>query len=226
MLLTIANLLTPEDLQKIRELADTLSWHDGTETAGRTAKAVKHNLQADLSSRTGAALKKKIMAAIESHPVVRAAAQPARFSKPLLSRTCTGGGYGFHIDNAFIGNGDKRVRTDVSFTLFLSNKDSYDGGELVIEDAGSTQIIKPDAGDLVLYPTVRIHKVATVTRGERLALVGWIESLIPDPTAREIIFDLENLRASLAKQCDPQSAEMLTLAKTISQLMRRFNTPH
>ena len=226
MLLTIANLLSPEDLKEVRELAATLSWRDGTETAGSTAKAVKQNLQADLSSRTGTALKRKMMKAIEHHPVLRAAAHPKRFSRLLLSRTCEGGGYGYHIDNAFMGSGEHRVRTDVSFTVFLSDKDSYDGGELVIEDAGSSQIIKPNAGDLVLYPTVNIHQVATVTRGERLAFVGWIESLIPDPSAREILFDLENLRASLSPHHDPQSPEMLTLAKTISRLMRRFNAPY
>ena len=184
---------------------------------------MKHNAQADLSSRTGSKLRKMLKAAISGHPVLRAAAQPKRFSKLLVSRTETGGGYGLHVDNAFMGDGADRIRTDLSFTLFLSDPDTYAGGELSTEHAGLTQALKPPAGDLVLYPSTSLHEVKPVTSGTRLACVGWIESHVRSAEDREILFDLENLRASLAQRHDPQSPEMLTLAKTISNLLRRIS---
>jgi PKHD-type hydroxylase len=222
MLITISGVLDEAALSEARDFAATLAWRDGAETAGSVAKAVKRNSQADLSSRTGAKLRDRLKAAISAHPVLRAAAQPKRFSALLVSRTETGGGYGLHVDNAFMGDGADRIRTDVSFTLFLSDPDTYAGGELSIEHAGLTQALKPSAGDLVLYPSTSLHEVRPVTSGTRLACVGWIESHVRSSEDREILFDLENLRASLAQRHAPQSPEMLTLAKTISNLLRRL----
>ena len=222
MPLLIANVLDAEKLTTARELAGTLSWRDGAETAGATARAVKHNTQADLSSRTGVKLREMLREAITRHPVLRAAAHPKRFSNLLVSKTEPGGSYGLHVDNAFMGSGEARLRTDLSFTLFLSDPETYEGGQLVVELAGMQQSFKPVAGDLVLYPSTSLHQVAPVTSGTRLACVGWIESAVPDAAARDILFDLENLRASLAAQYPAQSPEMLTLAKTISNLLRRF----
>ncbi|MHA7901515.1 MAG: Fe2+-dependent dioxygenase [Henriciella sp.] len=223
MLITIPGLLDQQALAEARALAATLAWRDGASTAGRMAKAVKHNSQADLSSRTGAKLRDSLMAAVTGHLVLRAAAQPKRFSKLLVSKTEAGGGYGLHIDNAFMGEGAERIRTDLSFTLFLTDPTDYEGGELSIEHAGLTQALKLSAGDLVLYPSTTLHEVRAVTSGTRLACVGWIESHIRSTEDREILFDLENLRASLAQRHDPQSPEMLTLAKTISNLLRRLS---
>ncbi|MEO0818463.1 MAG: Fe2+-dependent dioxygenase [Pseudomonadota bacterium] len=223
MLLTISNLLDHADLIQARELVSTLAWRDGTETAGRVASAVKHNSQADLSSRTGVKLKDALTRAIQSHPVLRAAAQPKRFSKLLVSKTEAGGGYGLHVDKAFMGNGDAAIRTDLSFTLFLSEPDEYRGGELLIEHAGLTESWKSSAGDLVLYPSTSLHQVADVTDGTRLVCVGWIESRIQRPDDRELVFDLINLRAELAANHDAQSPEMLTLAKVIANALRRFS---
>lgn len=222
MLLTLSGLLPPRDLAEVRELAATLGWRDGAETAGQVARAVKRNQQADLSSRTGKELREKLKEKIQRHPVLRAAVQPRHFSKLIVSRTETGGGYGFHVDNAFMGAGEHRLRTDVSYTLFLSDPESYEGGELDIELAGMTQSVKLPAGDLVLYPSTSLHRVAPVTSGTRLVCVGWIESGVPDAAVREILFDLENLRSSLAGTLDLQSAEMLILSKSISNLLRRF----
>lgn len=222
MLLTISDVLSQAQQSEARELLGTIAWRDGAETAGPTAKAVKLNEQADLTSRTGAKLRGLLQSAIEAHPVLVAAAQPRQFSPLIVSRTGEGGGYGLHVDNPFMGRGEARIRTDLSFTLFLSDPGDYEGGVLEIEHAGLTQALKPAAGDLVLYPSTSLHRVTPVTRGRRFVCVGWIESNVADPRGREVLFDLENLRASLMGKYDRQSAEMLTLSKTIANLLRMW----
>ncbi|MEL7230992.1 MAG: PKHD-type hydroxylase, partial [Pseudomonadota bacterium] len=119
MLLPIGDVLDADSLSEARRLLGTVAWRDGKETAGRVAKEVKINTQADLTSRTGAKLRDMLRKAVINHPVVRAAAWPKRMSKILVSKTGPGGGYGLHVDNAFMGSGEARVRTDLSFTLFL-----------------------------------------------------------------------------------------------------------
>lgn len=222
MLLKIANVLTEEALETLITQLDLLTWVDGTKTAGRTARQVKRNQQADLTSRSGVKVRDTLSAAIKGHPLIRSAARPARFSKLLVSKTEEGGGYGMHIDNAFIG-GDETLRTDLSFTLFLSSPDEYEGGELQIEHAGQSIRAKPDAGDLILYPSTSLHQVRPVTSGTRLVCVGWIESRIKRAEDREILFDVSNLKAELSKQYDPQSPELLITAKLLSNLLRRFS---
>ena len=223
MLLTISGVLDAAAVSEAIDLIPSLTWKDGAETAGATARAVKRNEQADLSSRTGATLRDRLKGAVECHPVLKAAAQPRRFSNLLVSRTQAGGGYGLHVDNPFMGEAGARLRTDLSFTLFLSEPGAYEGGELEIETAGFTQSLKLPAGDLVLYPSTSLHRVADVRSGTRLVCVGWIESLVPDAGERELLFDLENLKATLARSHAPQSPEMLTLSKTISNLLRKFS---
>lgn len=222
MQLTLGGVLNAEELSQAQTLVSQLSWRDGAETAGEIARAVKNNQQADLSSRVGAKLKALLEKAIQSHPVLNAAARPKRFSSLLVSRTENGGGYGAHIDNALMGRGADRLRTDLSFTLFLTDPDRYEGGELIIDQTGATQTIKAQAGDLFLYPSTTLHAVTPVTQGTRLVCVGWIESLVPDAMEREILYDLDNLRASLKGQMSAQSAELLTLSKVYSNLIRRF----
>ena len=223
MLITIANVLDHGALEQVRSLAKTVRWNDGAETAGATAREVKRNLQADLTSRTGAQLRDQLIQAISSNTVLQSAAQPSRFSKLLISKTEEGGGYGLHVDNALMPLGDEKMRTDLSFTLFLSDPDSYEGGELQIEHAGQSMSLKPNAGDLVLYPSTSLHRVNEVTSGTRLACVGWIESRVQRPDDRELLFDMANLKATLAQQHSAQSPEMLMSAKMLSNLIRRFS---
>ncbi len=221
-MITISAVLDPETLRSVINQAEQLIWGDGAATAGNDAGRVKRNQQADLSSRAGAKLRTTLEQAVTQHPVLRAAAWPRIFSRFMLSRTREGGGYGLHVDNALMGSGERRLRTDLSFTLFLSSPASYDGGELMIEGVGGTQVVKPDAGDLVVYPSSSVHQVATVTKGVRLVCVGWIESMVRDGAQREILFDLETLKAELAKQLPPEAPEMLVLSKTIANLLRQW----
>jgi len=225
MILAVHAIPEPDRLAAIAERIALLDWRDGRETAGAVAREVKRNEQAAMDSTAGRSLTDEITGLLSGHPVIRAAAQPRRFSHLLISRTGESGGYGAHVDNALMGKGDKRVRTDLSFTLFLTPPADYDGGELVIHAAGMTQSVKGEAGHLVLYPSGAIHEVRPVTRGTRIVCVGWIESLVPDAAQRELLFDLENLRASLRAQLPSQSAELLTLDKTIGGLLRMWARP-
>lgn len=225
MLLTISDVLDAETLGLIQTRAPGLKWKDGTSTAGASARRVKKNEQASLATEHASELRIALEDAIQTHPVLTAAAQPRRYSAFLLSRTNAGGGYGLHIDNALMGKGASRLRSDLSFTLFLSDPDSYTGGELTIEHPGFSQALKPNAGDLVLYPSTSLHHVAPVTSGTRLACIGWIESLVPDAAQREILFDLENLRADLRAAMSPEAPELLTLSKSIANLLRLWVKP-
>lgn len=222
MLLTIADILDAQALHETLADLEKVSWKDGAVTAGSRAKKTKLNEQADLKSGLGARLHDSLMALLSSHPLVQVAARPKRFSRLLISKTIEGGGYGFHTDNAIMGTGSARLRSDISFTLFLSDPADYDGGELTIDLPGAVQTLKPAAGDMVLYPSTSIHRVAPVTAGTRLACVGWIESMVRCSAQREILFDMENLRAELRGKLPSQSAELLTLDKSISNLLRMW----
>ncbi|MBB4659401.1 Fe2+-dependent dioxygenase [Parvularcula dongshanensis] len=222
MILTVADVLEADALAAFRRDAERLSWRDGRETAGKEARAVKRNEQADLSTPEGRRVRDALLAAVSSHPVVAAAARPRRFARLLLSRTGVGGGYGAHVDNALMGRGEARIRTDLSFTLFLSPPDAYDGGELTVYGTDGTQSFKPGAGDLVLYPSTELHEVAPVTRGVRMVCAGWIESLVPDGAQRAILFDLTNLRASMATSLPQGAGERLVLDKAIANLLRMW----
>lgn len=221
-LLRIGDVLAPEVLHDITAMIPSLTWKDGRGTAGGRARAVKVNEQADLSSGAGLALKTRITDALVNNEVLKAAANPRRFASPLLSRTRNGGHYGRHIDNALMGNKSDRLRTDLSYTLFLSPPDSYEGGELVLYSPSGEQKLKLSPGEMVLYPSGDIHEVLPVTSGERIVVVGWIESFIADPHQRSLLFDLYNIRASMRARKDADLQELLTLEKTIANLMRMW----
>ena len=222
MLISISQVLDTDHLALVNGLLETLVWKDGAETAGRVARSVKRNQQADLTQTVGLKVEQILSEAIRRHPVLLAAAQPGRFSNLLVSKTEAGGGYGLHVDNAFMRSQQGEMRTDLSFTLFLSSPDDYEGGELVIEHAGQTQSLKLPAGDLVLYPASSLHKVAEVVSGTRLVCVGWIESRVRRADDRETLFDLINVKAELSGRLEAQSPELLMLSKVIANLKRRF----
>ncbi len=222
MPMTLSGVLNSDALVELRALVASLEWEDGATTAGPTARAVKRNAQARLEEGAGAVIRTRILESLRAHPVFTAAARPARFSSLLMSRMRNGDGYGTHIDNPLMGSGRQRLRADLSFTLFLSPPETYDGGILEVEGPGTVHALKPAAGDLILYPTSGLHRVTAVTAGERLVCVGWIQSVVPDAFQRELLLDLENLRASLQKRLEPQSAELLTLQKVMANLMRMW----
>ena len=223
MILTVSAIEEKAQITALREKIKALTWRDGRATAGKVASAVKQNQQAIVSDAAGKAVQDELLQLIEGNAVLKAAARPRRISPLLISKTRNGGHYGAHVDNAIMGSGKSRLRTDISFTLFLTEPEEYDGGELVIHAAGMTSHIKAEAGQLVLYPSSSIHEVRPVNSGERVVCVGWIESLIGDPTQRELLFDLENLRASLRTKLEPHAPDLLMLDKSISNLLRMWS---
>ena len=225
MLLSISAITDEADLSDIKQLIENLEWADGRETAGAVAREVKDNLQARMDLPSGKQLRDRLYPFIKGNSVLGAAVRPRRFSNLLVSLTADGGHYGAHVDNALMGQGTSRMRTDVSFTLFLSAAEEYEGGELVIHSASGAQSIKGERGQLVLYPSSSIHEVRPVTDGRRIVCVGWIESLIADQAQRELLFDLENLRVSLRRQLPPDAIERITLDKSIANLLRMWSRP-
>ncbi|MGB8316151.1 MAG: Fe2+-dependent dioxygenase [Aestuariivirga sp.] len=215
MLLNIADVLDAASIAAIHFEIEKggIVFTDGNATAGWQAKAVKKNEQA-----AGPALQsiiEKTSAAILAHPLFRAAANPKQLVKVMLSRYKPGMAYGTHVDNALMGG----IRTDLSFTLFLKNPESYKGGALVIEGNDGDTEIKLQAGSLVLYPTTALHHVSEVTSGERLAIVGWVRSYIRSHENRETLFDLENAISSL-RLANADRAILDRLLKVKANLMR------
>jgi PKHD-type hydroxylase len=193
MALQIAEILTRQQVTELRAAlaAAEAGFVSGKATAGWYARDVKNNDQA-----SGPAAEKALALAREAllkHPVFAAAARPKAFVRMLVSRYRPGMSYGTHVDSALM----EGQRTDLSFTLFLSEPESYEGGELVIEENDGDTAIKLAAGSAVLYPTTNLHRVAEVTSGERLAIVGWVRSFIRSAEQREMLFELDQTVASL-----------------------------
>lgn len=221
MSLILQEVLAPEDLNRVRAELDAVAWADGKRTAGAAARGVKENLQADGSDPRVQALEQFVVDALRRHPMFEIAARPAKISRLLFSKYEPGMTYGAHTDDALMGRSDDKLRTDLAFTIFLAERDTYEGGALVVTSALGDQEIALDAGDAILYPAGSIHYVAPVTRGARLAAVGWVQSFVPDVSQRETLFDLSVTRARLS-EAGVARDELLRLDKSISNLLRMW----
>jgi PKHD-type hydroxylase len=195
--------------------AEPESFAAGKATAGWHAKEVKHNEQA--KGATADSVTAKVKDLLLAHPVFKAAARPKQFVRLLVSRYRPGMAYGTHVDDALVDG----IRTDLSFTLFLSEPESYSGGELVIEGNNGETVVKLPSGSLVLYPTASLHRVNPVTMGERLAVVGWVRSYVRSPEQREILFDLDNVVAAL-RESHVERAVLDRLFKVRANLLRMW----
>lgn len=218
MILQIANVLSGAELTALRDLLSREEvFKDGRQTAGWRARERKANLQATPESPLVIGASRKVAAALERNEIFQAAARPKKVLKLLFSRYEAGMAYGWHVDDAMMAG----QRTDLSFTLFLSEPDSYEGGELVIERSEGERSFKLSAGQLVLYPSTTLHRVAPVADGVRLAAVGWIRSLIRDEAARELLFDLDQA-AHLLRHSSELERVIDLILKARSNLMRRW----
>ncbi len=217
MRLSIANVLSPEECAEIRARIARVRFVDGRATAGWHARLVKDNEQARRDDPEARRVLDFVRGRLLEHPVFVAAARPKAFAGLLIGRYRPGMRYGRHVDDALMGG----VRTDLSFTLFLSEPDSYEGGALVIEDPEGEVEIRLPAGSLYLYPSTTLHRVDPVTRGERLAVVGWVRSFVRDSLAREILFDLETARR-LEFERNGKSEVFDLLSKSLANLLRRW----
>ena len=215
MMLCIADVLDAEACAMVRERLDAASFVDGKATAGWHARLVKDNRQADPRDRSLDDLRAMLKERLLAHPLFQLAARPKTLSPLLLSRYEPGMAYGRHVDDALM----RGMRSDVSFTLFLSEAGSYEGGELVIETTAGEQAVKFDAGSLVLYASTTLHRVEAVSTGVRLAAVGWARSYVRGAEQREILFDLDTARRRLFER-DGKSEEFDLLSKSSANLMR------
>lgn len=216
MQLSIGGILSHDAIVQLRETLAKSLFVDGRKTAGWAAELVKNNEQAVVDA-TIEELTGDIAATLCDNPVFQIAVRPKTIIKTMFSRYKPGMSYGTHVDNALMG----RERTDVSFTLFLSDPDTYDGGELIIETASGEDAVKLPAGSVFTYPSSTLHRVAPVTRGERLALVGWARSYIRDPSQRELLFDLDTARRTLFNR-EGASAEFDLISKSSANLLRMW----
>jgi PKHD-type hydroxylase len=197
VLTCIEQLVDAATLNVVREqLAERSLFRSGAVTAAGQARRVKRNLQAISGERQIKGVSGLLERVILEHPVFRAAARPRRLARLLLSRYETGMYYGSHIDAPQIDG----VRTDVSFTLFLSPPESYTGGELVLESGAGEEAIKLEAGALVCYPSTFRHRVEPVRAGVRLVAVGWVQSEIRSAEHRSLLFTLDSVMARLAER--------------------------
>jgi PKHD-type hydroxylase len=213
----IEDVLGREQALAIGEALAHAPFQDGALTAGSAARKVKQNTQALGDDAGVAALGDRVRLALERNALVRRMVRPVRWSNLLFSRYSTGQQYGLHADNAaMVDEHGWPLRTDVSFTLFLSDPDTYGGGSLLIPGQSGDREFKLGAGSAVFYPTGLLHRVTPVTAGVRLACVGWIQSLVRRPDQREILGDLDGLRD------DADDEASLILDKTIGNLLRMW----
>lgn len=224
MLITLDDLLPADELAAVRALLTRSPWTDGSATAGLQAATVKNNQQIPESAATLPELRQRVLAALNRQPLFFSAALPARILPPFFNRYAGGSNrYGQHIDNAMraMPDGSGYVRADLSATLFLSDPDEYDGGELVIEDTFGRHCVKLPAGSLVLYPSSSVHEVTPVTRGARTACFMFIQSMVRDAEQRRLLFDLDMELLALRQQLG-ETASMVKLTGIYHNLLRRW----
>jgi PKHD-type hydroxylase len=215
MQIAIANLLAGDDLISVQTALKAARFVDGKETAGFAARLVKNNRQAARSDHALEAIRTLVSDRILGNEVFRLAVRPKTLTPLLFSRYEPGMNYGSHVDDALM----QGLRTDVSFTLFLDEPDSYEGGELIIETAAGEDAIKLSAGSLIAYPSTSLHRVAEVTRGQRHVVVGWARSFIRDAAQRELLFDLDTARRQLFAR-DGKTPEFDLVSKSLANLLR------
>ena len=221
MILCIGDVVSAAQLEKLRQGLQQTQFRDGRETAGWHAKLVKNNEQADTADPAIASFKRELQEALEGNPLFQMAARPYRTTPIMFSRYRDTMAYGNHVDDPVMGRGANRIRTDLSFTLFLNDPSTYEGGELVTDTTAGEQSYKLPAGALVLYPSSTLHRVEPVTRGERLVAIGWVQSTIRDPQQREVLFDIDTARRQLFER-EGKSGEFDLLTKSLANLQRMW----
>lgn len=226
MLLHLKNILRPEELATARALlGEDAPWNDGRGSAGGQAVARKNNEQLAQASPQAGQLRELVLGALRRDPVFFSAALPRRIFNPLFNRY--GGSsnhYGAHVDGAVLHSRDPEqwVRTDISCTLFLSDPQDYEGGELTIREPQGERRVKLPAGDLVLYPGSTLHEVTPVTRGARLASFFWIESMVRSTEQRQLLFEMDMALLKLRARCGEDDPAVVQLTGTYHNLLRMW----
>lgn len=224
MMLHIPGVLTRDQVADMRRRLDASQWVDGRATVGTQGAKVKQNRQLPDNSPLGQELGQIILQALANNPLFFSAALPLRTCPPLFNSYAGGEHYGAHVDGSMrrIPGSGQWLRTDVSSTLFLSDPDEYDGGELIVTDQYGEHEVKLPAGDLILYPSTSIHRVQPVTRGARVCSFFWTQSMVRDDMRRGMLLELDqNIQSLRAKVGD--SPEMVGLTGHYHNLLRQWS---
>lgn len=220
MIFSIDQILSPDELTEIKQVLAQAEFVDGKLTAGWHAKLVKNNQQLKAGT-TQKVLKSKIRTALNKNSLFQSAIRPKSIHSLLFSQYALGMSYDTHVDNALMKGDPGLCRSDISFTLFLNSPEEYEGGELTIEGVQSEQNYKLEAGSAILYPSTTLHRVNPVTKGTRLVVVGWVQSVIRDGSDREILFDLETARRAIFAKSG-KTPEFDLVSKSIANLLRKW----
>ena len=212
-----SQLLIKEEIEAIVKSLkkENTLWEDGKKTAGTHASLVKNNLQLNRESEISKKLTHSIKKKILSSPLIKSFALPKIIHGIMFTKSLSNMHYGRHVDNPFMSSG----RSDLSFTISLTDKNTYSGGELIIEEMNSEKEFKLNAGEIIIYPSTYLHSVKEIKNGERLVCVGWIESYVKSIEEREYLFDLDaGAKGLLAK--NGRSDELDLIFKSYSNLLR------
>jgi PKHD-type hydroxylase len=216
-------ILSPAELQRCRCVLDAADWSDGNATSGQQSARAKRNEQLAEGSSAAAALGDLVLDALRRHAGFIAAALPLKVFPPLFSRYQPGMTFGPHIDNAVrFAPGGGRYRTDLAATLFLTDPDDYDGGELVIDAGFGEQRVKLPAGDLALYPATTVHRVEPVRRGDRSAAVFWIQSMVRSDEQRTLLHGMDGAIADVRAALDDDHPSVIALTGAYHNLVRMW----
>jgi len=221
----INGVLTPDEVAFCRSILESSSWIDGKATAGDQAAKAKHNMQVPEDSPEARRLGELILTALARNPTFNSAALPLRVLPPMFNRYDEGMSFGAHVDGAIRaipGAGGMRMRADVSSTLFLTDPDDYEGGELVIEDSYGAHAVKLPAGDMVVYPATSLHRVEPITRGSRWSSFFWTQSMVKDDGERTLLYDLDLAIIETRAQLGDRSRATLGLVNHYHNLLRRW----
>ncbi len=221
-MVVIEGLLSAGEVRSIRASLDAVPWRDGAGTAMGMAAEVKRNGQADAGDPQVRDLANLLLARLGDNPRFTSAALPQRIFPPCFNRYASGETYGFHVDAAIMripGTPDV-LRSDVSTTIFLSDPDEYEGGELQIRTDFGEQSLKLPAGDAVVYPSSSLHQVTPVTRGMRLAAITWTQSMVPSAETRAVLFELDQAIQSLLASGNADREQLDALHNSYHNLVR------
>lgn len=223
MILSIPDILSPEELALGRKILEKATWVDGAITAGHQSGLVKNNLQLPQESEASRKVGEMILRGLARSPLFMSAALPKEIFPPLFNRYASGQSFGSHVDNAVrhLPGGRGAIRTDLSCTFFFARPDEYEGGELCVRDTYGVQKVKLPAGQMILYPSSSLHWVNPVTRGARVCSFFWLQSLIRQDERRSLLFDLDVAIQRLAGD-NPKHASVLELTNSYHNLLRMW----
>lgn len=224
MLIAIPSVFSKTEVSKINQHLAQGEWINGQQTAGEQARSVKRNQQLADDSQLAQKLGDIVLDALARHPLFISAALPLKIFPPMFNRYQGGETYGKHVDNAvrFVPGTATRVRSDLSATLFLSEPEAYQGGELDIQEQFGSEKIKLSAGDMILYPSSSVHQVTPVTEGSRVSAVLWLQSMVRDHQQRDMLFELDQSIQSLTTQHGHQDDNVMTLTGLYQNLIREW----